>query len=71
MNKAWHTVGAIALTLIVIGIFGVGVGFFMGSSPVALQNHGSIMEYFQRLQINWDILLRNVTGFLNSWGIFF
>lgn len=71
MNKAWHTVSAIALICIIIGIFGVGIGFFMGSSPVIIQNHGSIQEYIQRLEINRDILIRTVTGLLNSWGIYF
>ena len=69
MRKLWHTVTAIALVLIVIGIFGVGVGFFMGSSPVALQNHGSINEYLERLQINRDILIQGVTSFLAGFGI--
>ena len=67
MNKLWHIVGAIALLCLILGIVGIGVGFFMGSSPVVLQNHGNLTEYIQRLQLNWDILLghaRELTAFL-------
>jgi len=56
MRKAWRVVGLIALLCLVVGIIGVGVGFFSGSSPVVIQNHGSLNEYMERLTINWNIL---------------
>lgn len=58
MNKLWHAAGTIALICLIIGILGVGVGFFTGSSPVVIQNHGNLTEYFERLSVNRDILLR-------------
>lgn len=56
MNKLWRTVSAIALLCFIIGVVGIGVGFFMGSSPVVIQNHGNLTEYMSRLQTNWDAL---------------
>lgn len=56
MNKLWHFIGTLALVCLVIGIIAVGVGFFTGSSPVAIQNHGELTEYLQRLAVNRDIL---------------
>lgn len=56
MNKAWRVVSVIALLCLVVGILGVGVGFFTGSSPVVIQNHGEISEYLNRLTINWGVL---------------
>ena len=58
MKKAWSVVGAVALLCLVIGIAGIGVGFFTGSSPVTIQNHGSLDEYLVRLSVNWNILLQ-------------
>ena len=60
MRKAWHVVGMIALLCLVVGIMGVGVGFFTGSSPVTIQNHGSLTEYIERLTINWNALLQMI-----------
>ena len=56
MNKAWRVVSVIVLLCLVVGILGVGVGFFTGSSPVVIQNHGEINEYLNRLTINWGVL---------------
>lgn len=56
MNKAGRIVGSIALVCLALGILGIGAGFFAGSSPVVLQNHGNLAEYMERLRINWDIL---------------
>ena len=67
MHKLRHTANAIGLMILVIGIVGIGVGFFMGSSPVAIQNHGNLTEYIRRLQINWDVLL----GYLRQLAAFF
>jgi len=69
MRKAWRIVSAIALVFLVVGIMGVGVGFFTGSSPVVIQNHGNLTEYFRRLQINWDILQADLRGILVWFGL--
>lgn len=71
MNKARHVVSAIALFCLIIGIVGIGVGFFMGSSPVALQNHGNLTEYMERLQTNWDILLGHLRDIAAVFGFSF
>ena len=63
MSKFWRVISGVALVCLVIGILGIGVGFFMGSSPVAIRNHGSLTEYIERLRINWDILLGGVRAF--------
>jgi hypothetical protein len=68
MRKAWRIVSAIALVFLVVGIMGVGVGFFTGSSPVTIQNHGNLTEYVRRLQMNRDILLETVRNTLAYFG---
>lgn len=70
MNKAWRVVSGIALVCLVIGIAGLGVGFFTGSSPVAIQNHGNLTEYIQRLEMNRDVLLESLRGFLAGFGLY-
>lgn len=69
MRKAWRIVSAMALVFLVVGIMGVGVGFFTGSSPVVIQNHGNLTEYIRRLQLNRDILLTNLRGILAWFGL--
>jgi hypothetical protein len=69
MNKAWRIVSGIALLCLVIGVVGIGVGFFTGSSPVVIQSHGSLTEYSQRLQTNWRILQDNFAGLLAAFGL--
>ena len=69
MRKAWRIVSAIALVFLVVGIVGVGVGFFTGSSPVVIQNHGNLTEYFRRLQINWDVLRGDIQYLLAFFGL--
>ena len=71
MRKAWTTVSVIALVIFVIGVFAVAVGFFMGSSPTVIENHGRITEYLERLTINRDILLRGLENLLAGWGLGF
>ena len=68
MRKAWRIVSAIALVFLIVGIMGVGVGFFTGSSPVMIQNHGNLTEYIRRLQINRDVLLDAVRNALAYFG---
>ncbi len=62
MNKAWRIVGGIALVFLALGVIGIGVGFFAGSSPVVIQNHGNFSEYMERLEINWNILRGFIAG---------
>lgn len=69
MNKAWRIVSALALLCLVIGIAGIGIGFFTGSSPVIIQNHGSLAEYAQRLEMNWTILQNYITQLLAMFGL--
>jgi hypothetical protein len=69
MNKAWRIVSGVALLCLVIGVVGIGVGFFTGSSPVVIQSHGSLTEYIQRLQTNWRILQDNFAGLLAAFGL--
>lgn len=64
MNKAWRIVSGLALLCLVIGIAGIGIGFFTGSSPVIIQNHGSLAEYAQRLEMNRTILQNYITQIL-------
>ncbi len=69
MNKVWRTVSAVALICLIVGIMGIGVGFFTGSSPVILQNHGSLTEYLHRLEINYGILTEDVGSLLAFLGL--
>ena len=56
MRKLWHIVNATALICLLLGVAAIGVAFFTGSSPSALQAHGHLAQYAQRLSANWDIL---------------
>lgn len=56
MRKGWHIVSGLALMCFLLGLVGIGVGFFTGSSPTALQNHGHLAQYIERLSMNWDII---------------
>ncbi len=69
MRKAWRIVSAIALICLIVGIMGVGVGFFTGSSPVVIQNHGSLTEYFSRLQLNWGYFLEDLQSLMAWLGL--
>lgn len=69
MSKAWRAVSVIVLLCLIVGVVGIGVGFFTGSSPVIIQNHGAITEYLERLQINRDILMEGVRNFLAGFGV--
>ncbi len=71
MHKAWRVVSAIALICLVVGAAGIGVGFFTGSSPVVIQNHGSLTEYMERLSINSDIFRESLRTFLAGFGFYF
>lgn len=56
MRKLWHIVSAVSMICFLLGIAAVGVAFFTGSSPSALQAHGHLAQYSERLAANWDIL---------------
>ncbi len=60
MRKGWRIVSGIALVCFLIGVMAIGVGFFTGSSPTALQAHGHLTEYNARLAQNWLILQRDI-----------
>lgn len=62
MQRGWRVISGIALVLFLVGIMAVGVGFFTGSSPTALQAHGHLTEYGQRLSTNWAILKQDLEG---------
>ncbi|MCD8117652.1 MAG: hypothetical protein LUE21_11200 [Oscillospiraceae bacterium] len=55
MHKAWRVASGIALACLVLGVLGIAVGFFTGSSPTVIQSHGSLTEYLQRLETNWEV----------------
>ena len=56
MRKLWHITSAVALICFLLGIAAIGVAFFTGSSPSALQAHGHLAQYGERLAANWHIL---------------
>ena len=59
MKKAWHIVSAIAMSCILLGVVGMAVGFFTGSSPSVIESHGHIGQYAERLSMNWTVLKQN------------
>lgn len=59
MRKIWHLVNYIAIGCFLLGVLGVAVGFFTGSSPTVIQARGNLGEYSQRLMMNWEILQRD------------
>lgn len=69
MNKIWRIVSAVALLCLVAGIACIGIGFFTGSSPVIIENHGSLTEYTHRLELNRDILQNYFHQFLAFFGL--
>lgn len=69
MNKIWRIVSGIALLCLVAGAACIGIGFFTGSSPVILQQHGNLAEYAQRLEMNWAILQDYIAQFRAMIGL--
>ena len=59
MKKAWHILSAVAMGCILLGIVGMAVGFFTGSSPSVIESHGHIGQYAERLSMNWAVLKQN------------
>ena len=66
MRKVWHVVSIVALFCFLLGILGIGVGFFTGSSPSAIQAHGHLAQYGERLAINWAILQTSASSSAGS-----
>ena len=66
MRKAWHVVSLLAMSCILLGIVGVAVGFFTGSSPSVIQSHGHIQQFGERLAMNWDILRQDAADLLTT-----
>ena len=62
MKKAWHIVSAIAMSCILLGVVGMAVGFFTGSSPSVIESHGHIGQYAERLSMNWAVLKQDIAG---------
>lgn len=62
MRKGWRIVSGVALICFLVGVMAIGVGFFTGSSPTALQAHGHLTEYNARLAQNWRILRQDLAG---------
>ena len=69
MRKFWRILSTVAFSCFLLGALGIGVGFFTGSSPTAIQAHGHLTEYGQRLAMNWDILRQDFTSLLAWLGI--
>lgn len=69
MNKLWRVVSGIVLLCLVAGIVCIGIGFFTGSSPVVIQQHGNLVEYTQRLEMNWAILQDYIAQLLGIFGL--
>ena len=63
MRKLWHIVSAVSMICLLLGIAAIGVAFFTGSSPSALQAHGHLSQYGERLAANWDILQADFAAF--------
>ncbi|MCC8356314.1 MAG: hypothetical protein LJU34_00405 [Oscillospiraceae bacterium] len=66
MHKAWRVVSSIALACLMLGVLGIAVGFFTGSSPTVIESHGSLTEYIQRLETNWDALLDLIAALIDG-----
>ena len=69
MNKIWRVVSSIVLLCLVAGIACIGIGFFTGSSPVVIQEHGNLTGYIHRLEMNRAILLGYVQPILAFFGL--
>ncbi len=69
MHKLWRVFSSLAFACFLLGALGIGVGFFTGSSPTAIQAHGHLAEYGQRLAMNWAILRQDIASLLSWLGI--
>ncbi len=62
MRKVWKIFALLALVCLLLGVALTAAGFFAGSSPVTVMNHGYLDEYFVRLETNWNIFLRDLSA---------
>lgn len=69
MRKFWRIVSTLAFACFLLGALAIGVGFFTGSSPTAIQAHGHLAEYGQRLAMNWAILQQDIANLLAHLGL--
>ena len=69
MNKIWRFVSGIVLLCLLGGIVCIGIGFFTGSSPVIIQEHGNLTEYVARLEMNKTVLLDYIAQFRAMLGL--
>lgn len=60
MHRIWKIFAVLALVCLLLGVALTAAGFFAGSSPVTMINHGYLDEYFVRLHTNWNIFLRDI-----------
>lgn len=60
MKRVWKIFALLALVCLLLAVGLTAAGFFAGSSPVTVMNHGSLDEYFVRLETNWNVLLRDL-----------
>lgn len=59
MRKVWHLVSYIVMACLLLGVLGIAVGFFTGSSPTVIASRGHLDEYGERLMMNLEILRRD------------
>lgn len=62
MKRVWKIFALLALMCLLIAVALTAAGFFAGSSPMTVINHGSLDEYFVRLETNWQIFLRDLNA---------
>lgn len=62
MKRVWKIFYLLALVCLLLGVALTAAGFFAGSSPVTVANHGALDEYFVRLQYNWQVFMSDVAG---------
>lgn len=62
MKRVWKIFALLALVCLLLGVALTAAGFFAGSSPVSVVNHGCLDEYFVRLETNWQVFLRDLAA---------
>lgn len=64
MKRLWKIFSVLALVCLLLAVALTAAGFFAGSSPVSVINHGCLDEYFLRLETNRQIFLRDLASLL-------
>lgn len=62
MKRVWKIFALLALVCLLLAVALTAAGFFAGSSPVTVANHGYLDEYFVRLNTNWNIFLDDLSA---------